>query len=364
MSYTEEDNKSACGENKKKVSWRGWAIEWVVIPVVGGAITSFLTCWNCFSDGYTERAILSMILGSVFWLLLSHGNSAISIWLDNRISWLHHPVKRLILGVSGLVIYTSLASILVYAIFMVFYLEKEFVTLLSKDWMSFLKFPLLITFFVSLVIQGRHFLLSWKQEAINVEKLKNQNLSSQFESLKNQVNPHFLFNSLNALSSLVYKDQDKAVAFIRKLSEVYRYVLDNQMEEVVQLKDELDFLKSYVFLNKIRFGDNLNVEIADFEGSMNHMMVPPLSLQMLVENAVKHNVISKASRLNVKVFEEDGYLIVSNNLNEKRAIEKPSGVGLKNIESRYGFLTQSPVFIEKKEDQFVVKVPLLKMQNS
>jgi LytS/YehU family sensor histidine kinase len=170
------------------------------------------------------------------------------------------------------------------------------------------------------------------------------------------VSPHFLFNSLNALTNLVYEDQEKAVKFIKQLSEVYRYVLDTRDKEVVSLTEELKFLESYLFLQRIRFGNKLRVTI-DLSGDP---MLAPLALQMLIENAIKHNIISEADPLNIRIFSEDGYLTVENNLQKKSVLgERSSGVGLDNIRKRYEFLTDREVKVLETPVSFVVKLPLL-----
>lgn len=204
-------------------------------------------------------------------------------------------------------------------------------------------------------------MLSWRQAAIESEKLKTERVSSQYESLKNQVNPHFLFNSLNALTALVYEDQDQAAKFIKKLADVYRYVLDNQQKEVVPLSEEIRFVEAYVFLQKIRFEENLQVTIqvpADTQA-----MVLPLSLQMLVENAIKHNIISDDEPLHIQVYlEEEEFIVVKNNLQLKTSHEYSSGLGLKNIQSRYEYLSKKEISVLNSADEFIVKLPLLNLQ--
>jgi LytS/YehU family sensor histidine kinase len=208
-------------------------------------------------------------------------------------------------------------------------------------------------------------LLSWRQAAINAEKLKTESIASRYESLKNQVNPHFLFNSLNALSNLVYEDQELAIKFIRKLSEVYRYVLDTRNQEVVKLSDELAFLDSYIFLQKIRYEDNLKININLPRHT--EAMIPPLSLQMLVENAIKHNIVSEDEPLHIDLFmEDDDYIVVRNNLQKKNIGEVPPGgaspgIGLANIKSRYETLTQKAVEVGSTPHDFLVKIPVLKL---
>jgi LytS/YehU family sensor histidine kinase len=184
-----------------------------------------------------------------------------------------------------------------------------------------------------------------------------ENFVARFENLKSQVNPHFLFNSFNALTNLVYEDQDKAAKFIKKLSDVYRYVLDTRDREVVSLEEEMDFLKSYVFLQQIRFGEKLKIDI-QLNGIKS--MVAPLALQMLIENAIKHNVVSEESPLTVKVYADDQYLAVENDLQKKVILsEDKSGVGLDNIRKRYEFLTGREIVIQETPEKFIVRLPFI-----
>ena len=202
--------------------------------------------------------------------------------------------------------------------------------------------------------------MEWRQAAIDVERLKSENLKSKFESLKSQVNPHFLFNSLNALSSLVYSDQDKATDFIQKLSEVYRYVLDHQNDEVVSLSEELDFVKSYIYLNQIRFGKNLTVDYRNFDNISTACMIPPVAVQMLVENCLKHNEVSKECPLNIELKLERDSLTVTNNLNPLTVPKQDAGgLGLSNIKARFGMMSDKEVRIEKTDSTFAVVLPLL-----
>jgi LytS/YehU family sensor histidine kinase len=162
------------------------------------------------------------------------------------------------------------------------------------------------------------------------------------------------------LSSLVYKDADTSAKFIGQLSNVYRYLLYNQDKKVVTLKEELEFLESYLFLLKIRFGENL-VVLNNITCDTDKYYVPPVVLQMLIENAIKHNVVSKKSPLEIMLKSENSSLTVSNNLQEKEVKEESTYIGLKNIKSRYLFLSNKTVNIEKTDEWFNVKIPLLEL---
>jgi LytS/YehU family sensor histidine kinase len=227
---------------------------------------------------------------------------------------------------------------------------------LTGDLGDILYVSLGISTVISMFLHGRSFLYSWRQEAVNAERLLQEGLKSQFESLKSQVNPHFLFNSLNALTNLVHEDPDRAVKFIKQLSEVYRYVLYTRDRDLVQLEEELKFLDSYLFLQRIRFGNKLDVEI-DLKGDQ---QVAPLVLQMLIENAIKHNVVSDEHPLRIRLFQQNDWVVVENNRLAKRTLpEESTGVGLANIKSRYAYFSDKPVQVETDNGKFSVKLPVI-----
>jgi two-component system LytT family sensor kinase len=181
-------------------------------------------------------------------------------------------------------------------------------------------------------------------------------MTYKYESLRSQINPHFLFNSFNVLSELVYEDQKLAVQFIGKLSNVYRYVLDSRNVELVALKDELDFAKTFVFLMEIRFGSSLKV-VFDIEPK-NDEVVVPMSLQLLIENAVKHNEVAKNNPLKVTISRTGSMMEIGNVIKSKASGEDSKGIGLENIQSRYAYFTDTPVEIIQN-DKFIVRIPIL-----
>lgn len=193
-----------------------------------------------------------------------------------------------------------------------------------------------------------------------VLKLQKENLQSQFEVLKQQVNPHFLFNSLNVLTSLIKADPDLAETFTEKLSKVYRYVLENKEKDLVSLSTEMDFLNAYLFLINIRFSGKIIVEI-DIDSKYAEYRVLPIAVQMLIENAIKHNTYSKTNPLLINIYtDENGNLIVCNNLKARETIMASTGVGLENITRRYSLISDHVPVFTKTETHFIARLPLLK----
>lgn len=328
-----------------KESWRITA--WLVLA--GILMTGIIALGRGWSV-YVVFLVASFTC--LIWLVLWLGNAYLSNWIDQKISWYEKPVLRLAVGIAGMLVYTIFS---IYGV--VFFYRWAFNFHVSDDLQGLLYSSIIITTIISMFMTSRSFLLNWRQSAIDAEASKRESIRAHYESLKNQVNPHFLFNSLNALTNLVHEDPDKAVTFIKQLSEVYRYVLDSRSKEVVPLKEEVHFLQSYLYLQQIRFGEKLKVamNLSDMSGA-----ITPLALQMLVENAIKHNVISEDDPLTINVFRLQQNLIVENSLQRKKVMpEESNGLGLENIRKRYSFLTDNPVEVKETDTVFRVTLPIL-----
>jgi LytS/YehU family sensor histidine kinase len=210
------------------------------------------------------------------------------------------------------------------------------------------------------IYETTFFFSKWKQSVRETEELKKSNLQSQLDSLKNQVSPHFLFNSLNTLSSLIEEDQTQAVQFVNELSRVYRYLLQSNDKELTPLRDELSFLNAYFFLLKTRFGEAIQMEISINDEFMSYL-IPPLTLQILVENAVKHNIVSQSKPLLIEVvYEGNEQMSVANNIQKKTVHVASNGMGLANISAKFKLLNQPEIVINTDNNKFKITLPLLK----
>ncbi|HZY78128.1 MAG TPA: histidine kinase [Cyclobacteriaceae bacterium] len=329
-----------CLENWKTFIW---------LTLAGFAMTVlWVPPWERPLISYLKVGSFTSLLWNTMWL----GNAYTGNLVSRRLSWMEEPVKRFLVGMVVMIAYTLTA---LFAI--VFFYEFALGMRFYGDVTQLIWTTLSITFVISLFMHGRSFLGHWKTAELNAVELQKESMKAQYDSLKSQVNPHFLFNSLNALTNLIYEDQDKAARFVKQLSEVYRYVLDTQGKEVVSLDEEVKFLKSYLFLQQIRFGDKLKVELQI--DSMN-VQVAPLVLQMLVENAIKHNIISTDQPLMIKISGEKDSIIVENNIQKKNVLPEDSkGIGLENIRRRYSFLGKTPVEVIDTGELFTVKLPVL-----
>ncbi len=289
--------------------------------------------------------------------MIWQGNAYLSNLPDRWLPWIEAPIRRLIISVAITVVFTCLIWILIYWLFLTNDYGWNLVALVRDMKLRDFVPTLIITIFISLFMHGRAFFISWKATLVEAERLKKEQLSARYETLKSQVNPHFLFNSLNVLASLVHKDADQAELFIRQLATVYRYILESRDKEVVPLEEELSILRAYLFLMDIRFGAGLRADIRVAEPAPGR--VAPLTLQMLVENALKHNEVSKANPLQIEVFRENGYLVVRNTLQPKTTLPESTGLGLANIQARYQALSDKPVLISNNDGFFTVKTPIL-----
>lgn len=211
---------------------------------------------------------------------------------------------------------------------------------------------------VGSIYEGIYLNAQWKASLIEKELLKRENIESQLEGLRSQVNPHFLFNSLNTLAYIIPQDADRAVKFVQQLSKVYRYILEIREKKLISVREELKFLDSYIFLVKERFGENLQVELSVPENVYEENIIP-LSMQMLFENAIKHNIISGSKPLKIQVSLQDGKIRVENNLQRKKQSMPSTQVGLQNIRNRYAFFTNQQVEVKVDEHTFSVGLPLI-----
>jgi two-component system LytT family sensor kinase len=298
-----------------------------------------------------------LILISIMVLIVWQGNSYIDKSLNNKYNWLANTKKRFVIQSVVTLLFTSL--IFFIFMFMLHQLRFHDFRLINRKMIESYTPALFLTFAVLAFYIGRQFFMSLKQSMIDVEKYKTESANAQLQILKNQINPHFLFNNLSVLSSLIYKSQDKAVDFINELSKVYRYVLDNN-SELVPLKEEMEFLDHYIYLLKIRFDNSISFRIEIDEANKNDYL-PPMCLQTLVENTIQHNEASQTNPLEISIFTKNSSLFVENPIQPRSDLKESSKTGLDNIQARYSFFTEDKVEIIKDDKVFRVKLPLIKL---
>jgi two-component system LytT family sensor kinase len=214
------------------------------------------------------------------------------------------------------------------------------------------------TIMIIAIYESIYFMNELRKSVEEQENLKRESLSAQLNALKTQVNPHFLFNNLNTLCAIIPDNPKQAVDFVQEMSKVYRHILEVKEERTIPLKEELDVLKAYGFLLKTRFGNNLDIDINVPDEKLRQRIVP-FSLQLLMENAIKHNIVSSEKPLKIHVFSENGNLVVSNNLQVKNQVYESTGIGLDNIRNRYKLLGDKEVKVTAVGENFTVSIPLI-----
>ncbi len=315
----------------------------------------FLGEVTTFDFTFLINSISDLILGYIITALVSAAVIYSIVILDKYLPWDKGIWKRIIAEFF----YTNFVAI--FSIILIF--QVTFSVGLSQfpyreHMIMGIIIAIVLNLFLTTFYEGIRMFSKWKQSLIESERLEKESIASKFEALKNQVNPHFLFNSLNTLSSLVHTDPAKAEIFIDEFSSIYRYVLENQERLVVSLKEELDFIKSFVFLLKIRFGEGLDFTIK-IDGDKLHFNLPTLSLQLLVENEIKHNIVTKDKPLKITIFTEKDDIIIKNNLQYRNEKVERTGIGIENLKQRYQLLTNlRPVFIIEN-DYYIAKIPLI-----
>ncbi|PIE48414.1 MAG: histidine kinase [Flavobacteriales bacterium] len=294
--------------------------------------------------------LYSMVIGLAnFWLVIK---------LDQKFSWEYLPKKRAIYGIIGGVIVT-LISIVFLRAFISTTIEKQSIEeFIAGEKVRYYVFPFLISIIVILAFYTINFYQALNKRKIKQHQVVAETEIAKYESLKSQLDPHFLFNSLNVLTALIDENPKQAEQFTTKLSQVYRYVVEQKDKDLVSLEEELHFAKIYMGLLKMRFEEALRFTLPEETIPENYKIVP-LSLQLLLENAIKHNIVSDDKPLNIAITIEDHELIISNNYNPKQTLKKGVGVGLKNIRERYNLISYRQPTFQKTEDTFVAKLPLL-----
>jgi hypothetical protein len=289
--------------------------------------------------------------------LIWNGNLLLIDIFDRTLSWEKNLKHKLLLSGTIALLWPIAAHFIYgYVLFPMIYGTP--CELNSMESISYLIISIVITLFINSIFVATAFFKSWKQTLQEKEELKRERITAEFETLKNQINPHFLFNSLNTLTNLIEENPKVATDFVLKLSSVYRYVLTQRDKELVQLSDELAFVHSFIYLNKIRFGDNLQTHI-HLDPKCLPLKMVTLSLQMLVENCIKHNIISLDKPLTIHIGITENRIFVRNNLQRKASSSDSNGIGLNNIVHRYSLLTKDEVDIMDDGQNFVVSLPLI-----
>ena len=312
---------------------------------------------------FDENFLRSLLYYIIFSIPLTLVNVYFFAYLNHNIQWNRYKKYRLFLGFLGSVILT-LITIFLIRLFISMVLESiSYNAFIGSERLEYYVLALGITVIVSIVFHLIYFFKEREKHKLKEQKVIAGSASAKFDALKNQLDPHFLFNSLNVLTSLIEENPRGAQKFTTSLSKVYRYVLEQKNKDLVTVDEELQFAKTYMSLLKKRFEDSIIFEIPE-RASNPESRVVPLSLQLLLENAVKHNMVTSSKPLHIKIYEDGDYLVVMNNLQPKQIVKKSSGVGLENIKQRYNLLSNKIVVVNQRAKDFAVAIPMLTKQVS
>lgn len=322
---------------------------------------------NLLSGGFDFESIGELVTNFVFYqiytFVLGYSNMFFFDYLEKRNWKKTDTLKRIIVGIAGATIITLIGLFLLRAATALLMNGVTFSNFLMNEKFRYYQFGLWITLTIVAIFHVIYFYNKYQQNRIKEQKVIAGTASAKFDALKNQLDPHFLFNSLNVLTSLIEENPDKAQKFTTSLSKVYRYVLEQKNKELVSVDEELQFAKTYMTLIKMRFEDSIVFTMPE-RATNPESKVVPLSLQLLLENAVKHNMVTPNKPLHITIREDHGYLVVENNLQPKQIVKKSSGVGLSNIKQRYDLLTNKKVNINQEAKRFAVALPMLTKQIS
>ncbi|RKE97941.1 histidine kinase [Ichthyenterobacterium magnum] len=322
---------------------------------------------NFLSDGFRFNGINAFLAEFVVYQLysfvLGYSNMFFFDYMERRPWKKGDTIKRIALGIAGSTIITLIGLFILRANTEIIFNGKTFSEFVANETWGNYSFGLWITLTIVTIFHVVYFVAKYQKNKLKEQKVIAGTASAKFDALKNQLDPHFLFNSLNVLTSLIEENPDNAQKFTTSLSKVYRYVLEQKNKDIITVDEELDFARTYMSLLKMRFEDSIIFEIPE-KASNPESKVVPLSLQLLLENAVKHNMVTSSKPLHIKIYETSESLVVENNLQPKQIVKKSSGVGLENIKQRYQLLTNRKVKINQQAKSFAVAIPMLTKQIS
>ena len=320
----------------------------IVIPNLTGLFGHIAFRSPLYLIGY----LYFILISSVIW----HGNRFLLFKQREYYDWFANPLRKLAMLVLANIFYTAPVTVIMILFW------YHFAGFEHIDW-NVIKFVTLMNviavIFITHVYETVFLIKERENDIIQFEKLERAKAEAELGALKSQIDPHFMFNSLNTLSHLIKTDSNKALQFNENLSDVYRYILMNKDRELVQLKEEINFLNNYFALLRLRFGKGVELFI-NGSNKYDRFLIPPISLQILLENAIKHNKIDDKNPLHINLQLMDSKIIVSNKIKSKTLEIKSPHTGLKNLNERYKLITQKEIEINSNNDFFSVSLPLLK----
>lgn len=329
----------------------------VLIPIFGigiPLITRMINETNFSNREIKFSFLYTIMIAFVIW----QGNRFLHFSLRTYFDWINKPLQKIAVLLLTIFFYTVPVSVLLLVgWYKLFTTEAVNWTVITESTLIILIAVLFITHIYETVFLVKES----ENEMIKTEQLERAKAEAELEALKNQIDPHFIFNSLNTLSHLIEEKPQRAKLFNDNLADVYRYILQNKARSLVQLRDEVAFLKSYFLLLQIRFEKAVQLITDIQEETLDQYLVPPISLQILMENAIKHNEFSEADPLIVKITLTPDELVVHNRVKKKTLHKEHSKIGLQNLQERYKLTTSRAITIWEEEKDFTVSLPVLKI---
>jgi sensor histidine kinase YesM len=322
----------------------------IAIPLVTGMING-----HNFSNLQVKLSFLyTIMIAFIIW----EGNRFLLFSLRTYFDWIRKPLRKIGVLILSIIFYTVPVSVLLlvgwYKIFSADAVNWNIVTESSL-------IILIAVIFITHVYETVFLVKETESEMIRSEQLERARVEAELEALKNQIDPHFIFNSLNTLSHLIENKPEKAKLFNDNLADVYRYILQNKARDLVLLREEMDFLQSYFLLLQIRFEKAVQLNIHIKDELIDQYLIPPISLQILAENAIKHNEFSEGSPLLIEISMVNDELLVHNPVHKKTLRKASSRIGLQNLGERYKLTTDKEIVVREEEKDFTVSLPILKI---
>ena len=332
-----------------------------LLMIVGIPLLSFIIPIVFFGCRFNRPPLMSwdkylttLFITAVIWI----GNRYIMVYSRGKYPLFNEVRKRLIFQSAIMFVFTVIADNFLGTLSNSIFGQHKDMPSNTDVLIHSNSAAIFCTIMIIAIYESIFFMHQLRYSVEETEKLKREGLKAELNALKTQVNPHFLFNNLNTLVSVIPENPKLAVDFVQQLSKLYRHILEVKDEQSILLQDELDVLKAYAFLLQTRFGNNLDV-IINVPTERLKKRIVPLSLQILMENAIKHNIVSSDKPLKIEVTAFNGKLVVSNNLQRKNQVNESTGIGLDNIRNRYKLLGNEQVEVVENGSDFTVSIPLI-----
>ena len=309
-----------------------------------------------------KAIFLNILYGLIIGLTIALGSGFISRKIFNSNKIYENPRRYFVIAMLSITLYIIVSLVIVNYLWFNITQGISFSDLWKRSFLFYIIVSqVIIGLVIYLIILASKFINDLNQYYKRIAEMETQLATYRYDTLKNQLNPHFLFNALNTLSGLIYIDADKADEFTHRLSKLYRYILDVQKEEVVLLERELNLARDFLYLNNIRFNNQINTT---FSVQDEMVYVVPMALQLLLENVIKHNIVNEQYPMQIEISTDGKNLIVKNSVRLKTEKEPSHELGLNNLRERYALLSNRAISIDKTVTHFTVKLPLLKKEKA